>query len=145
MNRYGGEATQQPVREIAVIDKIKDEIKNNSNDFKKVEKLKDTTGYRNAYFKGKKLQLISAYYKDTSTIKKVDWYFQKGLLIFSEKLWTDRKTNDTLDYEKYYLSNERLIAWFKFDTPVERKSVAFKKVDYKMRDYIKDLKLDNRK
>lgn len=145
ISQYNSARTPQPVQEITSINKIKDEIKSNINDFKKVQKANDTTGYRNAYFKGKKLQLVSAYYRDTSTVKLVDWYFQKGQLIFSEQLWTDVKTKDTLNRERFYLQNERLIAWFKFDQPVDRKSVAFKKVDSKMRDYIKDLKLDNRK
>lgn len=145
ISQYNSALTPQPVKEITSINKIKEEIKSNLSDFKKVQKSKDSTGYRNAYFKEKKLQLVSAFYNDTSTIKHVDWYFQKGQLIFSEQLWTDVKTKDTLNRERFYLQNERLIAWFKFDQPVDRKSVAFKKVDSKMSDYIKDLKLDNRK
>jgi len=138
-------ATQQPVVQMGAIDKLKEEIKNNIESFQKKEKFKDTTGYRNAYYKGNELQLISAYYKDTATEKHVDWYFQNGQFIFSVQLWTDKKSKDTLDYQRYYLTNERLIAWLKYDKPVDRNSVIFKKLNYRMRDYIGELKDDNRK
>ncbi|HLG35340.1 MAG TPA: hypothetical protein VI757_10700, partial [Bacteroidia bacterium] len=60
--------------------------------------------------------------------------------IYSQKVWTDIKTKDTLDYERFYLANERLIAWFKFAQPIERASEPFRKISVKMRDYIGDLK-----
>ncbi|MBK5284958.1 MAG: hypothetical protein JJE25_06115 [Bacteroidia bacterium] len=138
-------ATQQPFVQMGAIDKVKEEIKNNIDSYQKKEKSKDTTGYRNAYFKGSELQLVSAYYKDTATEKHVEWYFQNGQFIFSVQLWIDKKNNDTLDYQRYYLANERLIAWLKFDKPVDRNSVIFKKLNYRMRDYIGELKDDNKK
>lgn len=128
--------------QIIAINKMVDEIKSGMNTFKKVEKVKNKTGYNHGYFKDGGLQLIRAYYKDTITEKNVDWYFKKGQLVFSMKVWTDVKTKDTLDYERFFLSNERLIAWFKFDQSVDRSKEGFRKVSAKMRDYIGDLKLE---
>lgn len=127
------------------IDKITSEIKSNINSYQKKEKYRDSTGYQNAYFNAGVLQLVVTYYKDTATEKRGEWYFQDGKFIYSLKLWTDVKTNDTLDYERFYLSNERLIAWFKFDTPVDKNTVAFKKLNFRMRDYIAALKFENDK
>ena len=131
--------------QLDAIDKAAEEIKNNIGSYQKKEKFKDSTGYRSAYYNGKELQLVSSFYHDTVTEKHVDWYFQNSRLIFSVQLWIDKKTKDTLDYERYYLSNEQLIAWFKFNQLVERNTVLFKKLNYRMQDYIYDLKGDNRK
>ena len=128
--------------QIVSINNAVEQIKAGMNSYRKVEKFKNNTGYDNGYFKENKLQLIKVLYKDTITEKNVEWYFNNGLLIYSMQLWIDVKTKDTLDYERYYLSNERFIAWFKFDKPVERNSVVFKKLAYRMRDYIGDLKLE---
>src|ERR1044072_7858362 len=127
----------------ASIDKITAEIKNNLSTYQAKEKHRDSTGYQSAYLKNGVLQMVVTYYKDTATEKRGEWYFQDGKFIYSSKLWTDVKTKDTLDYERFYLSNERLIAWFKFDTPVDRNTVAFKKLNFRMRDYIAALKLEN--
>jgi hypothetical protein len=131
--------------QLSAIDKTTAEIKNNIGNYQKKEWSKDSTGYRNSYFNNGELQMAVTYYKDTATEKRGEWYFQDGKFIFSMKLWTDVKTKDTLDYERFYLSNEHLIAWFKFDTPVDRNTVAFKKLNYMMRDYIADLKRENQK
>src|SRR5688572_16599375 len=98
---------------VTAIDKITTEIKNNISSYQKKEKYRDSTGYHNTYFKEGVLQMVITYYKDTATEKRSEWYFQDGKFIYSLKLWTDVKTNDTLDYERFYLSNERLIAWLK--------------------------------
>ena len=127
------------------IDKVTAEIKNNISSYQTKEKYKDSTGYHRTYFDKGLLQMVVTYYKDTATEKRSEWYFQNGKFIYSLKLWTDVKTKDTLDYERFYLSNERLIAWFKFDTPVDRNTVAFKKLNFRMRDYIGALKLENEK
>jgi hypothetical protein len=130
---------------ITAIDKIAAEIKNNISSYQKKEWSKDSTGYRHSYFNNGELQMAVTYYKDSATEKRGEWYFQNGKFIFSLKLWTDVKTKDTIDYERFYLSNEHLIAWFKFDTPIDRNTVAFKKLNFMMRDYIADLKRENQK
>lgn len=145
INPFAGETAAASLEQLTAIEKIKDEIKNSISSYQKKEKFKDATGYRYAYFKGSELQVVAAFYKDTSTEKHVDWYFQNGQLIYSVQLWTDIKTKDTLDYERYYLTNERLIAWFKFDKQVDRNTVVFKKLNYRMRDYVGELKDDNKK
>lgn len=134
-----------PDEVLSGIDEVKEVIKKNIGSYQKKEKFKNSTGYNRAYFKGQELQLISVYYKDTITEKNVEWYFQHEKLIYSQQLWTDIKTKDTLDYERFYLNNERLIAWLKFNKKVDTASEAFRKVATKMRDYIGDLKLDNMK
>lgn len=130
---------------VAAIDRVAEGIKNNISSYQKKEWSKDSTGYRCSYFNGGELQMAVTYYKDTATEKRGEWYFQDGKFIFSLKLWTDVKTKDTIDYERFYLSNERLIAWFKFDMSVDKNTVAFKKLNYMMRDYIADLKRENQK
>jgi hypothetical protein len=142
---YAQDVPQQNDARIAAIDKIKDEIKNKIDSYQKKEKYKDSTGYRNAYYNGDELQLAVTYYKDSASEKHGEWYFQNGQFIFSVKLWTDVKTKDTIDYERFYLINERLYAWFKFDNPIDRNTVVFKKLNFRMRDYIADLKLENQK
>ena len=127
------------------IDKMAAEIKNNIGQYQKKEWSKDSTGYRCSYFNNGELQMAVTYYKDTATEKVGEWYFKNGKFIYSIKLWTDVKTKDTIDYERFYLSDERLIAWYKFNTSVDRNTVAFKKLNYMMRDYIADLRRENEK
>jgi hypothetical protein len=128
--------------QIHSVNKIVDEIRSGIKQYRKVEKVKNKTGFNCGYFKGSDLMLIQSWYKDTITEKNTEWYFQNGKFIYSRKLWTDIKTKDTLEYERYYLSNEKLIAWFKFDKPVDKKSEPFRKVSIKLRDYVGDLKLE---
>ena len=125
---------------IIAIDKTVDEIKSGINSFRKVERKADSTGYDRGYFLKDELQMVATYYKDTATEKHGEWYFQNGKFIFSMELWIDVKTKDTIDYERFYLRNERLIAWFKFDQPVDRNTVVFKKLNFRMNDYIAVLK-----
>jgi hypothetical protein len=141
----GENSSVQTDERLAAIDKIASEIKSNMSRYKITEKHRDSTGYHNAYYKKDDLQMVVTYYKDTATEKRGEWYFYKGKFIYSLKLWTDVKTKDTLDYERFYLSNERLIAWFKFETPMDNNTVVFKKLNYRMRDYIADLKRENQK
>lgn len=138
-------APGQNNEQLAAIDKITTEIKNNISIYQKKEKYRDSTGYHNAYLNNGVLQMVVTYYKDTATEKRSEWYFQDGKFIYELKLWTDVKTKDTLDHQRFYLSNERLIAWFRFDTPVDRNTVVFKKLNYRMRDYIAALKFENEK
>ena len=127
------------------IDKLASEIKSNISSYQKKEWSKDSTGYRHSYFNNGELVMAVTYYKDTATEKHGEWYFKDGKFIFSMKLWTDVKTKDTIDYERFYLSNERLIAWYKFNISVDRNTVAYKKLNYMMRDYIADLRRENEK
>ena len=131
--------------QLAAIDKLKDDINNNLSSFKKVERFNDKTGYHRIYYLENELQLVSILYRDTITEKTAEWYFQRGQLIYYWQLWKDIKTNDTLDYERFYLRNERLIAWLKFDNSVDRNSVVFKKLNFRMRDYIADLRRENQR
>jgi hypothetical protein len=126
--------------QIIAIDKTVGDIKNNINSFRKVERKADSTGYDRGYFLKSELQMVATYYKDTATEKHGEWYFENGQFIYSTELWLDVKTKDTIDYERFYLRNEHLIAWFKFDQPVDRNTVVFKKLNVRMSDYIAVLK-----
>jgi hypothetical protein len=128
--------------QILSINREVEAIKSGMKQYRKTEKVRNETGYNCGYFKEGDLVLIQSYYKDTVTEKKTEWYFQKGMFIYSQKLWTDIKSKDTLDYERYYLSNEKLIAWFKFGNEVDKKSEPFRKISIKLRDYVGDLKLE---
>jgi hypothetical protein len=127
------------------IDKMRQEIKANLKSFTKSERVKDSSSYRYVYTKGKELQLITVYYKDTNNIdKNVSWYFHNGQLIYSEKTWTDRTTKKVVENEKAYLDYENLFAWFINDKKVDVTSQEFKKMAVEFPAYAAKLKADSK-
>ena len=132
--------------QIAFIDKMKQEIKNNVNSYTKTEKVKDSTGYRYVYTKGNDLQLVTVYYKNINNIdKSVEWYFHNGQLFYSEKVWTNRTTEKVVENEKFYLNNEQLFAWFQDGKWKDVTSPAFKKMADDLAAYAAKLKEDSLK
>jgi hypothetical protein len=126
------------------IDNVRIGIKNNIASLTKVEKFKDSTGYRYAYFKEKDLQLITVYFKDQNIDKNVEWYFSNGKLIYSEQTWINTELGQIVDNEKYYLDDNRLIAWVKTDKSlVDKTSHEFIEVDSKLPVYGEKLQKDN--
>jgi hypothetical protein len=100
------------------IDKVRQEIKNNINNYQKIENIQTKTGFRSTYKKGKELKLIVVEVKDSIGLgkcldKKVEWYFSKGYLIYSEQIWTDLEANKIVDHQKLYLDDKHLISWIK--------------------------------
>jgi len=129
-------------QQITDIDKARREIKNNIQNFQKIEKIRDSTGSRYVYFKEKELQLITVFCEDKNIDKSVEWYFSNGQLIYSEQIWTDTKSSKTIDNEKFYLSNGHLIAWTKENNPVDNTSQEFKDVDVQLFTYAEKIKED---
>lgn len=136
-----GVYSQTDKQQIADIDKIRIEIKNNLDSFQKIEKFKDTTGYRYEYKKDNELKIIMVQYKDRRDPgkyidKKVEWYFSNGHMIYTELIWTDIATNMEVDNQKCYLNDQHMIAWIKFDnTTVDKNSQEFKDMDTKLVAY----------
>jgi len=131
--------------QIKDIDQMRQEIKNNLNSYSKSEKVKEHSGYRTVYRKGKDLQLIAVNQKDHSVDKRVEWYFHNGQLIYCEQAWTDRSTNKIIDQEKFYLENEHLFAWFKNGQAINAASEDFKKTADELNAYAANLKSENQK
>ena len=117
--------------QIADIDQMRQEIKSNLSSYLKTENINDSSGYRYVYRKDKELKLIMIEYKDRRDQgkyidKKVVWYFSNGHLIYSEQTWTDIATGELVDNQKFYLNEQHLIAWFKFESgAVENTSQEF--------------------
>jgi hypothetical protein len=126
-------------QQITDIDKARQEIRNNIQNFQKIEKVRDSTGSRYVYLKEKELQLITVNYRDKNVDKTVEWYFSNGQLIYSEQVWTEIKSNKTIDNEKFYLSNGHLISWTKEDIIVDNNSQEFMDVDAQLTTYASKL------
>lgn len=121
--------SQTDKKQIADIEKVTKEIKNNIGKYKKTEELKDSVGNsRYIYKDGNELKLVTIYFQDTDANKNVEWYFTNGQLIYSQQTWTDKKTNKVVDNQKCYLSSGHLITWVKNDKLVDTNSEEFKKV-----------------
>lgn len=132
------------------IDKIKHEILKNIGTYQKIEKFKDSTGYRDVFIKDKELQLVIVDFKDKQDAdklidKKVEWYFSKGELIFSQQIWTDLKSDKIVDNERFYICNGHLIKWFKFKNWMDKNEQEFKDADRKLVEYAIKLKEESLK
>lgn len=117
---------------ISNIDKARQEIDAVLESCYKIEKQNDSLGTRYIYVKDNELQLITFEYKDKKIYKKTEWYFQKGQLIFSEQIVKNNLTNKLADDQKFYVNNNHLLAWFKFESKVDPASAEFKIVDDKL-------------
>lgn len=126
---------------IANIEKTIQETKYNLDSFQKIEKINDTSSYRQIYKQGKELKLISIENKDMRDSgkyidKKVEWYFSNGQLIYSEQIWTDITTDKIIDTQKFYLHDQHLISWIKIENKiVDDTSQEFKDFDAEMTAY----------
>ena len=123
-----GVHSQIAQQQIAYIEKETKEIKNNITKYQKIEK-QDSLGNSNCIYKNNgELKLKKVYYQDTDANKNVEWYFANGELIYSQKIWTDKKTNNVIENEKCYLNNNHLIEWTKNGKSVDSTSEEFKRV-----------------
>ena len=60
----------------------------------------------------------------------MEWYFSNGHLIYSQQIWTDIETKEVIDNQKYYLNDQHMIAWIKFENKtVDNASQEFKDMD----------------
>ncbi len=134
-----GVYSQTDKQQIANIEKATKEIKSNISNYQKTEKIKDSSGNRYVYKDGNELKLITVYFEDNDANKNVEWYFANGLLIYTQQVWTDRKTNKVVNNEKCYLNSGHLIAWTKDDKLVDVTSDEFKMVSIDLQAYEKEL------
>ena len=111
--------------------------------YNKIEKSRDSLGYRIVYYDGKELRLIEVFYKENGIDKKASWYFNKGLLFYCESEWIRADGNRISDDEKYYLADEHLIKWIIGENDVDTNSYGFLKAAKSIADYALKLKLEN--
>jgi hypothetical protein len=127
--------------QIVDIDKTRKEIVKNIDSYRQTENNKDSVSYRYVYREGNDLKLIMIEYKDRRyggkyIDKKVEWYFSKGHLIYSEQTWTDIPSGKLVDNEKCYLNDQHLIAWIKFENKtVDKTSREFIDADTQLVAY----------
>ena len=138
--------TAQTVNEqIAEIDRIKVDIKNNLGNYTKIEVFKDSTGYRYVYKQDNTLKLISIAYKDRRNAgkyiyKEVEWYFCNGYLVATEQNWSDFYTKQLMDRQLFYLNDTCAIAWIDFENKkVDTDSEEFKREAAILLKYGQDL------
>lgn len=129
--------TAQQIREI---DKFKDNINLNINNFQKIEKYKDSLNFRHVYLKDNVLQLIKVQHKVGSIIKNIEWFYLNNQLFYTEANWVDTITNKNINHAICYLYNDHLIAWINNDNKfVNSKSAEFKDYEIKIATYGKAL------
>jgi len=122
-------------QQISSIEKEAKEIKGNINKYKKTEKFKDETGNKYVYKHNNELKFVSVYFEDTDANKTVEWYFTNGQLLYSHKVWTDKKTNKVVTNEKCFLHGGHLVGWTKDDNPVEVTSEEFERISQELIAY----------
>ena len=132
--------------QIVIINKTKQEIKDSVPSYQMLEKATDPSGgYRHAYLKNGTVALTVIYHRDGYIDKNVEWYFSDGKLIYSEQIWTNVKTGEIVDDEKFYLRDGRLFAWIKTNSKfVDKESRQFKNFDSGLEAYAIKLQADAR-
>ncbi|CAN5679959.1 hypothetical protein BH11BAC1_BH11BAC1_23450 [soil metagenome] len=128
---------------IKEINQQKEHIDQQISAYRKVEKAKDSLGYRNAYYDEKELKLVTVFYRESNLDKTKRWYFQKGKLVYGES------TISTIGYgtqkdERLYLDNEHLFWWTIGGNPVDRNSVMFQKSANELGYYSLELIMENK-
>ncbi len=130
-----GSFTQTENQQVFDINQEVQKIKNNIQEFEKIEKFKDSTGYRYVYLKDNEVQIISVLFIDENIHKKVEWYFSNGELIYSEKIWTNIDSNIVIENELCYLGGRKLILWTKGNDVVDDTSKEFKDFESELITY----------
>ncbi|MEO8086245.1 MAG: hypothetical protein ABI763_05475 [Bacteroidota bacterium] len=128
---------------IKEINQQKELIDKKMSAYHKVEKVRDSLGYRNAYFDGKELKLVIVFYRENNLDKTKHWYFQKGKLVYGESTISAIGYGSQKD-EKLYLDNEHLFWWTIGGIPVDRNSVMFKKSANELGYYSLQLIMENK-
>lgn len=126
---------QSTDKQIAAIKTQTQQIENNLSTFQRTD-TNNSKGYKYVYIKNKKLQLIAVCDKGTPGIdKNVKWYFANGAMIYVFQVWTNNKTGDTIDIEKFYLANTHLIYWTKLGKPIDNNTDEFKSIATQLEAY----------
>lgn len=131
-------STENDLEKIKIaINKIDNEI----SSYEKIEQFKDSEASRYSYVENGELRKVSIDTKHEGLNKKVDWYFENGMLIYSEQKWIDSE-NNIVNNERIFLNNNQIILWLKTDgKELDKKSHEFIDGEMKLIDYANTLKL----
>lgn len=122
--------------DISSIDRSVQDIKNRMPSFTKVEKIHTKEGSRIIFLQGKDVQLITVKTIEQSIEKKVEWYYIKGELAYSETNWIDTRSKNKVFHEKCYLYKQHLISRAGSGSePADPSSEEFKKTDAALTAY----------
>ncbi len=140
---YGVSA--QTDKQIADINKVVQEIKNNIGNYKQeTKKWSDSSNNVRTIYRQDKIVKCSMHsYRDNNLDKKTNYYFSDGQLIFIEHIWTDE--NFKIVYqEKLYRADEHLIQWTMDDKKVDSNSKDYIEMDKQLIDISKSWKKDTK-
>jgi len=112
---------------VARIESIKADIDAHLSSYTKIEKAKDSLGYRYAYYKGNELKKIKAFHKNQDNFQSASWYFQNGKVILAVSILTDAPEKTIFNSEKLYFDNEQLTVWIVAGKPIDKNSNYFKR------------------
>ncbi|WP_317897383.1 hypothetical protein [Aurantibacillus circumpalustris] len=117
------------------IDQMITLIKDELDSFDKIEKINSEVGTRCVYLKDGDVQLITVLLKGRIE-KYVEWFYKKGLLIYTETRWNDEASLKPLFIEKTYHNNGIMIAWLDSENSfVDSSSPRFKSLEKELNSY----------
>lgn len=105
-------ASSQNLNDTLEIYKMVQQTTNELNSYEKMERQNDSFGNSYAYFKNKKLKLVTLLAYDEGLEKNVVWYFNDGELIYADTKWYNPQTKEWFQRERCYLKNGCLLVWF---------------------------------
>ncbi len=121
--------------QITAINKKVFEIKKNIGIYKaEVKNWKDSSNNVRIIYRLKKtVKNCTSWYVDNYKLKKAEWYFSDGFLIYVENTWTEENLQVTLN-EKYYLENGHIIKGIEDRKIMDKNSDYFKFLDKQLSD-----------
>jgi hypothetical protein len=130
---------------ITEIEKQKSDIFNNLNNYRKTEDETDSLGYWRVYRQGNDLRAIMMEVRDNYDSaapidKKVEWLFSNNHLLYAEQTWTNVKTGEVIDNQKFYIGKDDLVTWLKFDSKLIRSTLGDQEVGKELIAYSELLK-----
>ncbi len=79
--------------------------------YKKIEKYKDSTSFKNYYVLNDTIQKIEISTVEKFTLKRVNWYYHHSNLIYIEQIWSDTLNEKIIDSQKIIIQSNKIIAW----------------------------------
>ena len=112
------------------------------NSFEKIEKITSGFGVQFVYLKDGDVQIITVTAKG-KVEKQVEWFYKKGVLLYTETNWSDSASLKPLFKEKTYHTNGTMIAWLDNDNSfVDSSSPKFKKLEKEINAYATKIRND---
>ena len=110
-------------------------LKEGKESFEKIEKMNSNIGARFVYIKDEDVQIITVTAKGKIE-KQVEWFYKKGILLYTETNWSDSASLKPLFKEKTYHNNGTMIAWLDNENSfVDSSSPKFKKLEKELNTY----------